>query len=105
MYLGKIVEMDDSVDLVGDPKHPYTDALFTAALPSHPDDVHDTSGQATAEVPSAVSPPSGCHFHPRCPEVMDQCSVDYPPMVTLSTGRQVACHLHPPGTELQDSAS
>ncbi len=95
MYLGKLVEMDDSVALVSEPKHPYTDALFTAALPAHPDDTHDTSDQATAEVPSALKPPSGCHFHPRCPAAMDQCSVTYPETVTLSTGRVVACHLHP----------
>ena len=101
MYLGKLVEMDDSVDLVSDPKHPYTEALFAAALPAHPDDVRDTSGQATAEVPSAVAPPPGCHFHPRCPKVMDECRVSYPTMVTLSTGRNVACHLHPPGSEQQ----
>ncbi|MDG2112370.1 MAG: ATP-binding cassette domain-containing protein, partial [Actinomycetota bacterium] len=94
MYLGKLVEMDDSVALVEDPKHPYTDALFTAALPAHPDDVHDTEGQATAEVPSALAPPPGCHFHPRCPQAMPECSESYPPTVWLETGRQVACHLH-----------
>ncbi|MFT7597126.1 MAG: oligopeptide transport system ATP-binding protein [Acidimicrobiales bacterium] len=95
MYLGKQVELDETLTLVNDPKHPYTDALFQAALPAHPDDQQDTSGQATAEVPSALSPPSGCHFHPRCPQVMDICSVEYPQMVTMSSGRKVACHLHP----------
>ncbi|MGF1598696.1 MAG: ABC transporter ATP-binding protein [Acidimicrobiales bacterium] len=94
MYLGRIVEMDDSVDLVGGPLHPYTEALFTAALPSHPDDVRDTSEQATAEVPSAMAPPPGCHFHPRCPHAMDRCREEYPQTVTLSSGRIVACFLH-----------
>ena len=95
MYLGKVVELDGTLPLVNDPHHPYTEALFAAALPAHPDDVHDTSGQATAEVPSAMNPPSGCHFHPRCPEAMDRCSTEYPVEVTLSSGRRVACHLHP----------
>ncbi len=95
MYLGKLVETDDSVSLVGEPKHPYTEALFAAALPAHPDDRRDTTGQATAEVPSALAPPPGCHFHPRCPEAMDRCSVDYPAMVSLGPTRRVACHLHP----------
>jgi oligopeptide/dipeptide ABC transporter ATP-binding protein len=108
MYLGRLVEMDDSVALVGDPKHPYTGALFAAALPSHPDDVQDTSGQATAEVPSAIAPPPGCHFHPRCPEAMDQCSEEYPTMVTLTSGRELACHLYPPSSaasELEDTVT
>ncbi|MGI9596729.1 MAG: ABC transporter ATP-binding protein [Acidimicrobiales bacterium] len=97
MYLGKVVELDEAVALVGEPLHPYTEALFTAALPAHPDDQNkiDTLDQAAAEVPSALAPPSGCHFHPRCPEAMDVCSTDYPATVTLTSGRRVACHLHP----------
>ena len=96
MYLGRLVELDEAVALVDEPLHPYTEALFTAALPAHPDDQdHGTAGQATAEVPSALAPPPGCHFHPRCPEAMDVCSTTYPAEVTLTTGRRVACHLHP----------
>ncbi len=85
MYLGKLVELDETVSLVDAPLHPYTEALFQAALPAHPDDQADTdlSEQATAEVPSAMAPPSGCHFHPRCPEAMDICSTQYPVEVTL----------------------
>ncbi|MCP5026134.1 MAG: ATP-binding cassette domain-containing protein [Actinomycetia bacterium] len=97
MYLGKVVEMDESVTLVNNALHPYTDALFAAALPSHPDEIIDTSGQATAEVPSAMAPPSGCHFHPRCPRAMERCSIEYPELVITQSGRQVACHLHPDG--------
>ena len=97
MYLGKLVELDETIPLVDDPLHPYTEALFAAALPAHPDDVdqRNTLDQATAEVPSAMAPPPGCHFHPRCPEAMDRCSTEYPVEVTLATGRRVACHLHP----------
>lgn len=97
MYLGKMLELDETVALVDRPLHPYTEALFMAALPAHPDDHdnHDISSQATAEVPSAMAPPPGCHFHPRCPQAMDICSTVYPAAVTLSSGRRVACHLHP----------
>jgi oligopeptide/dipeptide ABC transporter ATP-binding protein len=97
MYLGKVVELDEATRLVDQPFHPYTEALFNAALPAHPDDQKrgSTLGQATAEVPSALAPPSGCHFHPRCPEAMDVCSTSYPTSVTLDSGRRVACHLHP----------
>lgn len=97
MYLGRMVELDEAVALVGKPLHPYTEALFEAALPAHPDDLADgdTLNQAPAEVPSALAPPPGCHFHPRCPEAMDICSTEYPEAITLPTGRRVACHLHP----------
>ncbi|MCP4227974.1 MAG: ATP-binding cassette domain-containing protein [Actinomycetia bacterium] len=97
MYLGKMVELEEAVALVARPLHPYTEALFTAALPAHPDD-HDhqaTAEQAAAEVPSALAPPSGCHFHPRCPHAMEVCSSAYPEIVTLESGRRIACHLHP----------
>ena len=97
MYLGKLVEMNESVELVDNPRHPYTEALFNAALPAHPDDVVDSSSVAVGEVPSALSPPSGCHFHPRCPEAMPNCSVEYPPLTSAPDGRQVACHLYPNG--------
>jgi oligopeptide/dipeptide ABC transporter ATP-binding protein len=95
MYLGKLVELDDSLALVDDPKHPYTRALFEAALPAHPDNVRDTSLQAAAEVPSALAPPSGCAFHPRCPFALDRCSIEEPPLIPIGRQRLVACHLHP----------
>lgn len=95
MYLGKLVEMNESLELVQHPRHPYTEALFNAALPAHPDDVVETSTVAVGEVPSALAPPTGCHFHPRCPKAIDGCSVQYPTLVVSPDGRQVACHLHP----------
>ena len=73
MYLGKIVEIGESQELSLNPQHPYTKALFAAALPAHPDDARDDL-VVTGEVPSALNPPSGCRFHPRCPFVMPQCS-------------------------------
>src|SRR4029450_2706401 len=73
MYLGKIVEMGDADTVSKSPKHPYTQALFSAALPSHPDERRDDEIILTGEVPSPMNPPSGCHFHPRCPHATPRC--------------------------------
>src|SRR5204863_232230 len=70
MYLGKIVEIGDARVIAQNPQHPYTKALFSAALPSHPDEKRDEI-ILSGEVPSPVNPPAGCRFHPRCPSVMD----------------------------------
>ena len=93
MYLGKIVETAESLDLCDDPQHPYTQVLFAASLPSHPDEdkrVVNLSG----EVPSAIDPPTGCSFHPRCEYAMSQCSEVEPTQKTLSVGHMASCHLH-----------
>src|SRR5882672_2503123 len=93
MYLGKIVESADSDALCARPMHPYTKALFAAALPSHPD---DPQGERTiaGEVPSALSLPSGCRFHPRCPSAMPICSQVEPALKAREGGGEVACHLY-----------
>jgi oligopeptide/dipeptide ABC transporter ATP-binding protein len=93
MYLGKIVEVADSLELCGKPLHPYTKALFAASLPSHPNEKRPDI-VLTGEVPSALNPPPGCHFHPRCPFVMPHCSEREPALVELSPGHTVACHLY-----------
>jgi oligopeptide/dipeptide ABC transporter ATP-binding protein len=93
MYLGKIVEVADSLELCGNPLHPYTKALFAASLPSHPNEKRPDI-VLTGEVPSALNPPPGCHFHPRCPLVMPHCSERQPALVELSPGHTVACHLY-----------
>ena len=93
MYLGKIVETAESLELSNNPLHPYTQALFAAALPSHPDEEREEL-VISGEVPSALNPPSGCHFHTRCPYVMDRCSADEPDLVEVSSGHTVACFLH-----------
>ena len=93
MYLGKIVETAESLDLCDNPQHPYTQVLFAASLPSHPDEdkrVVNLSG----EVPSAINPPTGCSFHPRCEYAMAQCSEVEPTQKTLSVGHMASCHLH-----------
>jgi len=92
MYLGKIVEYGPAKTVAADPKHPYTQALFAAALPAHPDENRDEIILA-GEVPSPINPPAGCRFHPRCPHVMPHCS-QVVPVLDTAHGREVACHLY-----------
>jgi oligopeptide/dipeptide ABC transporter ATP-binding protein len=91
MYLGRLVELGEAGELSRAPKHPYTKALFSAALPSHPDERREEI-ILPGEVPSPLRPPSGCRFHPRCPEAMARCSTEEPQLRPLE-GRVLACHL------------
>jgi len=91
MYLGRIVEMGESERVATSPQHPYTQALFAAALPAHPDEPREEIVLA-GEVPSPLNPPTGCHFHPRCPKVMARCSRE-DPRLKRSHSREIACHL------------
>jgi peptide/nickel transport system ATP-binding protein len=93
MYAGKIVEVADSRELCDKPLHPYTKALFVASLPFHPDDEGEEI-VLSGEVPSALNPPSGCHFHRRCAFAMPRCSGQEPELVEVSAGHQVACYLY-----------
>jgi oligopeptide/dipeptide ABC transporter ATP-binding protein len=91
-YLGQIVEMAEAMELCDKPLHPYTQALFTAALPAHPDEPRQNLG-ITSEVVSTLAPPSGRRFHPRCPMASAKArpsgrSRQKPP------GHRVACHLY-----------
>jgi oligopeptide/dipeptide ABC transporter ATP-binding protein len=92
MYLGKIVESGAARALARAPKHPYTEALFSAALPSHPDERREEI-ILPGEVPSPLNPPSGCRFHPRCPHAMARCA-QQEALLTDLEGRLVACHLY-----------
>jgi oligopeptide/dipeptide ABC transporter ATP-binding protein len=92
MYLGRIVESGAAQMLVRAPKHPYTRALFSAALPSSPEERGEEIILA-GEVPSPLNPPSGCHFHPRCPHAMERCRREVPQLAGVE-GRLVACHLY-----------
>ena len=93
MYLGQIVEYAETEELYQNPLHPYTKALFSAALPSHPDLVREEI-VLTGEVPSPINPPSGCRFHPRCPFAMDKCSVEAPVDKEVAPNHRVSCHLY-----------
>ena len=93
MYLGQIVEYAETEELYQNPLHPYTKALFSAALPSHPDLVREEI-VLTGEVPSPINPPSGCRFHPRCPFAMDKCSEEIPVDKEVAPGHRVSCHLY-----------
>jgi len=93
MYLGKIVEKAKTEELFTNPLHPYTKALFSAALPSHPD-IEREEIILTGEVPSPINPPSGCRFHPRCPMAMPECATIEPIEKEITPGHMVACHLY-----------
>jgi oligopeptide/dipeptide ABC transporter ATP-binding protein len=92
MYLGTIVEIGDARAIATDPKHPYTQALFAAALPSHPDEIRNEI-LLTGEVPSPIAPPPGCRFHPRCPHATTGCATVVPDLRAFAA-RDVACHLY-----------
>jgi len=93
MYLGKIVEKAKTEELFTNPLHPYTRALFSAALPSHPD-IEREEIILPGEVPSPINPPSGCRFHPRCPMAMPECATLEPIEKEVASGHMVACHLY-----------
>ena len=93
MYLGRIVERARTKELFKNPLHPYTKALFSAALPAHPDAVREDI-ILPGEVPSPINPPSGCHFHPRCAFAMPRCSEEDPRDTAQGADHIVACHLY-----------
>jgi peptide/nickel transport system ATP-binding protein/oligopeptide transport system ATP-binding protein len=93
MYLGTIVERARTEELFENPLHPYTKALFSAALPGHPDIVREEI-ILPGEVPSQINPPSGCRFHPRCPSAMPECAEIEPKEKDIAPGHTVACHLY-----------
>jgi len=92
MYLGKIVEQAPTASLFEDVRHPYTKALFSAVLVAWPGR-QDEEIVLKGEVPSPLNPPSGCHFHPRCPWAMPRCSQQEPTLREVTPGHAVACHL------------
>lgn len=93
MYLGKFVELGTVAQIFDDPLHPYTVTLRNASPIPDPS-INQEFAELKGEVPSPISPPPGCHFHPRCPKAMDICSRTYPPWMDLGGGRAVACHLY-----------
>ena len=92
MYLGRIVEYTDKTTLFTKPLHPYTEALL-AAVPVPDPAIKRVKRVVQGDVPSPLKPPSGCHFHTRCPYVVARCKVDSPKLREVEPGHQVACHL------------
>ena len=92
MYLGKLVEVGTSEQIVSNPKHPYTQALLSA-VPIPDPAARKQRIVLKGDVPTPINPPSGCRFHTRCPVAVDRCKVEEPPLRPLDDGRDVACHL------------
>ena len=94
MYLGRIVEITDKTSLFDSPLHPYTEALLSAV----PMPKARARGRKRVilegDVPSPINPPSGCHFHSRCPYAMARCRSDVPALREVQAGHWAACHLH-----------
>jgi oligopeptide/dipeptide ABC transporter ATP-binding protein len=92
MYLGKIVELADAAELYRRPRHPYTQALLSAVPVPDPDHKR-TRIILQGDVPSPLSPPPGCAFHPRCPYAFERCRRETPPLYTLGNGHTASCFL------------
>ncbi|MDI7260526.1 MAG: dipeptide ABC transporter ATP-binding protein [Thermodesulfobacteriota bacterium] len=93
MYLGKIVELAEDTQICQNPQHPYTRALMTSIPIPRSGSRGKLRAPLTGDVPSPIQLPSGCFFHPRCPQALDRCRQESPNLVTLTDGRQIACHL------------
>jgi peptide/nickel transport system ATP-binding protein len=92
MYLGRIVELASRDELFAHPHHPYTKALL-AAVPIPDPNVRKPKNLPAGEIPSAIDPPTGCHFHPRCIFAKPECSLSRPPLRDLGAGHLSACIL------------
>jgi oligopeptide transport system ATP-binding protein len=92
MYLGRIVELVDKRSLYESPQHPYTQALL-AAIPRPNPAARQALIPLRGEIPSPSSPPSGCHFHTRCPHVQARCRTETPPLREVAPAHYAACHL------------
>ena len=103
MYLGRFVEIGPAAQVLGTPKHPYTQALLDSILTPDP---HKglPNLDLRAGFPDPLNPPAGCRFHPRCPKAMPACSKQAPRMLQVDA-TEVACHLHDPQVTANEVAS
>jgi peptide/nickel transport system ATP-binding protein len=92
MYLGRVVEVAATEELFAQPNHPYTQALLFEV--PRLDRKRRTFVPIKGEIPSPLAPPTGCHFHPRCPRAMPRCSAEAPALREIAPGRLSACHLN-----------
>ena len=98
MYLGRIVESAASETLYRDARHPYTRSLISAIPVPDPHRHHQRQVLA-GDVPSPIAPPSGCHFHPRCPVAEPRCRESYPELLSVGDGHDSACFLNAGGAD------
>ncbi|MDE0810237.1 MAG: dipeptide ABC transporter ATP-binding protein [Alphaproteobacteria bacterium] len=91
MYLGRIVEYTDKKNLFTSPQHPYTEALLSA-VPIPDPEIRRDKVILEGDVPSPINPPSGCHFHTRCPYAKEQCRLEVPVLKEQAPGHWVSCH-------------
>jgi len=94
MYLGRVVESGTTRELYEHPNHPYTEALI-AEVPKV-DARRRAYVPVRGEIPSPLAPPTGCHFHPRCPRAFARCQSEAPRLREIAPGRHSACHLNDP---------
>jgi oligopeptide/dipeptide ABC transporter ATP-binding protein len=92
MYLGRLVETGGWREIFEAPGHPYTRALISAIPDPFEHDPQTRLAKARGEVPSALNPPSGCHFHPRCAQKQDKCSAQEPHLESIGPAHYAACH-------------
>jgi peptide/nickel transport system ATP-binding protein/oligopeptide transport system ATP-binding protein len=97
MYLGRIVEITDKTSLFETPLHPYTEALLSAVPIPRASARNRNRVILTGDVPSPINPPSGCHFHTRCPYAMARCSQEAPALREVMPDHWASCHLHDGG--------
>jgi oligopeptide transport system ATP-binding protein len=92
MYLGRVVEVATSEELYANPLHPYTEALLSA-VPIPDPKIKRKRIVLQGDVPNPIRPPSGCHFHTRCPIAEARCKTDVPVLKSVGGRHQVSCHL------------
>jgi peptide/nickel transport system ATP-binding protein len=98
MYAGRIVEVGDSEQVFAEPQHPYTQELLRSTISLSTTGLNFIPGAP----PDLVEPPSGCHFHPRCPRAMRVCTRQDPVNLALASGQRVECWLHGPEEQVPD---
>ena len=98
--MGRIVERGSVEEVMQAPRHPYTQALLSA-VPVVDVASHRKIIRLAGDLPSPANPPSGCHFHPRCPQAMDSCRQSYPVVVGFSATHSASCYLYSEGREVQ----